>query len=83
MRYDIKYLILGQNFPPSNDLHRLSSGAEDDYRSGSAEGNNEGDRDVDDIWNHRTSVKFQDIGEDEEDLEREVSKMGIFYHAVF
>ena len=68
----ISYLISeGQSFPPSTDLHRLSSGAEDDYRSGSAEGHN-GGGDVDDVWDHKPLVKFQDNGEEDEDLDREV-----------
>ena len=73
----ISYCIKGQSFPPSNDLHRLSSGAEEDYRSGSAEGHN-GGGDNDDIWDHRTSVKFQDIGEEEDDLDKEVGFISIF-----
>ena len=65
--------IAGQSFPPTDDLHRLSSGADDDYRSGSATGH-EGD---DDMWtNPRTSaiVKFENVPGDgeEEELEREV-----------
>ena len=72
---NIIIVILGQSFPPSNDLHRLSSGPEDDYRSGSAEGNNAGDEEK--VWDHRSSVKFQDVGEDDDDLEREVSVIKI------
>ena len=65
-------ISVGQSFPPSTDLHRLSSGAEDDYRSGSAEGHN-GGGDVDDVWEHKPNlVKFQDNGEEDEDLDREV-----------
>ena len=70
---NVVLVISGQSFPPSNDLHRLSSGPDDDYRSGSAEGNNVGDED--NVWEHRTSVKFQDVGEEDDDLEREVSAM--------
>ena len=71
-RWQFGDFILGQSFPPSSDLHRLSSGAEDDYRSGSAEGNNGGE--IDDYFgDHRTSVKFQDVGDDDEELDREVS----------
>ena len=72
------YGILGQSFPPTNDLHRLSSGAEDDYRSGSAADNDGGEEDGD-VWNYRTSVKFQDVGDEEEELEKEVS---VLYHII-
>ena len=65
-------MIIGQSFPPSNDLHRLSSGGEDDYRYGSADEHNEGEE-VNDVWDHKTSVKFQDLGDEDEDLDREVS----------
>ena len=71
------YCILGQSFPPSSDLHRLSSGAEDDYRSGSAA--DDGGEEDGDVWNYRTSVKFQDVGDEEEELEKEVSVLFIIY----
>ena len=63
------FIFQGQSFPPSSDLHRLSGGPDDDYRSGSADGNNV----EDEVWEHKTTVKFQDVGEEDDDLDREVS----------